>query len=155
MNERREKQSLQELQNIARDLSIDYDSDYENEGASGNQQQAATTATVGDASNSFMAEMQTVSELQTLEKKLDELNKHKEQLENEINEFKDDLNLSLNGVNYINKRLSNYVKQHSTHPVDSHEATDNTNSSDSKLTGKLNSIVSNCPLFEKYNSSQV
>lgn len=104
VNERREKQSLQELQNIARDLSIDYDSDYENEERPAVPEQQPV---------SFMAEMQTmqtVNELQVLEKKLDDLNKHKEQLETELNEFKDDLNLSLNGVNYINRRLANYTK---------------------------------------------
>lgn len=126
VNELREKKSRAELQNIARDLSINYDSDGDNEttpatGVAGDDPSELGAETSG---NSFLAEMQTVNELQVLEKKLEDLNKHKEQLENELNEFKDDLNLSLNGVNYINKRIANYAKhQPELHPTTASSST--------------------------------
>lgn len=121
VNEMREKQTRDDLINIANKLiGINYDSDdVESDDPPAHHHHDHDARTAAVEGESFMSEVNTVNELQVLEKKLDDLNKHKEQLETELNEFKDDLNLSLNGVSYINKRLTNYVK---------HQSADNNNS---------------------------
>jgi protein bicaudal D len=108
-HERREKQSLQELQNIAKNLSIDYDDvdydDYDNRVEVHHGQFVNPMAAAGTDKNSLMNEIQTVDELQRLEAKLAELGKHKDQMESELVEFKSDLNLMIESIHGINKRL--------------------------------------------------
>lgn len=130
VNKRREKESLQVLERIGRVLDSDYDDgDLEDVTGQGLQvaashQQLVAVPPSGGIKGSFAEEVETVNELEVLKKQLEDLNKHKEHLENELNEFKDDLNLSLNGVNYINKRLANYAKHQndSVHVVNESES---------------------------------
>jgi chromosome segregation ATPase len=45
------------------------------------------------------------NELQTLKKNIDDLNKNKDQLENELTEFRSDLSLLVNNMQFISKKL--------------------------------------------------
>jgi protein bicaudal D len=111
-HERREKQSLQELQNIAKNLSIDYDEvdyeDYEGEvaGRFANPMIMSSSNKPNEIhKNSLMNEIQTVDELQRLEIKLEEVNRHKCELEGELVEFKSDVSQMLDSIHVINKKL--------------------------------------------------
>ncbi|CAF0744744.1 unnamed protein product [Brachionus calyciflorus] len=106
-HERREKQSLQELQNIAKDLKFDYDYDDEIEEDENSDSENAPPEPI-NTKHSFLSEMQSVTEIEVLEKKIDELNKNKEQLETDLIEFKNDLNMALINMNQIHKKLPNF-----------------------------------------------
>ena len=118
---------MKELHNLARQMTFEYDPDFESH--------AATTLTASgvpetvceveeQTQTNFLAELQTCNKIQELERKIEELIKHKDSLEIELNEFKDDLNASLMSVSHLNKRLTNYIKQHSPPNVDSNHSVD-------------------------------
>jgi protein bicaudal D len=123
-HERREKQSLQELQNIAKNLKIDYDEedvevdyDEDDESATANTAAAASSSNhnneFNNQKNSLLNEIQTVDEIQKLEGKIEELKKHKDQVENELVEFKNDLNQMIENIQFIHKKLP--INHHHNH----------------------------------------
>jgi protein bicaudal D len=108
-HERREKQSLQELQNIAKNLSIDYDEDDFDEYEGGDSTFVNPMLSMSKPNemhkNSLMNEFQTVDDMQRLENKIEEMSKHKSELESELVEFKSDLSQMIESIHVINKKL--------------------------------------------------
>ncbi len=117
-HERREKQSLQELKNLANNLTDDvpydeFDIDEDEPDEPGNQgdpvQLSRGESTSSRNSNhnepeSLFNEIHS-NELQTLKRNIDDLNKNKDQLELELSEFKSDLNILVNNMHFISKKL--------------------------------------------------
>lgn len=123
-HERREKQSLQELQIIAKDLNtdaispvaggapntpwnvneIDYD-DSDEEYNSNVNFNANDNNTQSNNKDSLLAEIESANEIQRLEKKIEEIISHKDQLETELNEFKLDLNQLVTNIQVVNKKI--------------------------------------------------
>lgn len=106
-HERREKQSLQELQNIAKDLKFDYDYDDDIEEDENSDLEPINIEPI-NTKHSFLSEMQSVTEIEILEKKIEEIIKHKEGLESELIELKSDINSALSNINHMHKKLPNY-----------------------------------------------
>lgn len=106
-HERREKQSLQELQNIAKDLKFEYEYDNDIEEDENSDSEPINIEPI-NTKQSFLSEMQSVTEIEILEKKIDEISKHKEGLESELNNLKSDINSALSNINHINKKIPNY-----------------------------------------------
>ena len=113
--ERREKQSLRELNDIAKDLdtawhpnkflndiSSDDDDIEEDDMDSSNKPADLDLNNV----NNNNPKGSLFDEIVLLEKKVEDINKHKNQLENELNEFKLDLNLIINNIQNLNKSLN-------------------------------------------------
>ena len=51
------------------------------------------------------SEIESLNQLQTLEKKIEEINKNKDNLENELNEFRNDLNIIVENIQNIYKTI--------------------------------------------------
>jgi chromosome segregation ATPase len=107
-NRESQKQSLKELKSLANNLSdgqiglydIEDDDDQENvdeqnDTNNDNRQEA-----------SLFNEMH-VNDLERLEKNIQDLNKNKDTLECELNEFKNDLNYLINNIESLNRKLPN------------------------------------------------
>lgn len=138
-HERREKQSLQELQRFAQDLNdeYDYDDDDDEEGNFSNTTNEIRPITTNITNNkdSLLNEIESVNEIQNLEKKIEEINKHKENLETELNDFRTDLNYIINNIQVLNKKLPNG---------------NNSTASDANEETKLNKLALNC--FDKFKN---
>ncbi|RNA30645.1 bicaudal D-like [Brachionus plicatilis] len=106
-HERREKQSLQELQNIAKDLKIDYDYEDEIEEDENSDSEPINIEPI-NTKHSFLSEMQSVTEIEILEKKIDDMNRHKEGLESQLADLKSDINSALSSINHMHKKLPNF-----------------------------------------------
>ena len=118
-HERREKQSLQELKNLANNLAesgtpsehilydeidIDDDDDLHNKTDQMSRGSSSSRNSQEPVGGSLFSEIHS-NELQVLEKNIEELNKHKENLENELFEFKTDLNVLVKNMHTFNKKL--------------------------------------------------
>ena len=138
-HERREKQSLQELKNLANNLAdeniherllyenIDIDDDefddQKNMGTLNEQILSRGSSTSSRNSqhepvaSSLFNEIHS-DEMQTLEKKIEEINKGKDLIEVELNEFKADLNLLLVNIQSMNKKLPHLNAAHENKELD-------------------------------------
>lgn len=103
-HERKEKQNIQKLKDLAHDLEID-DDDEEEARPVEKRGSSSSRSSQEPAVDSLFRELH-LNELQVLEKNIEDLSKNKEGLEVELSEFKADLNVLVRNIQSVNKGLT-------------------------------------------------